>query len=310
MSSMIRFDGRVAIVTGAGHGLGRCYALELARRGAKVVVNDLGGAVDGTGAGVGAAQSVVEEIEDLGGEALASAANVADAEQVQAMVDEAMERWQRIDVLINNAGILRDKTFSKVTLDNFASVLDVHLMGSVHCCKAVWPIMKAQKYGRIVMTTSSSGLYGNFGQSNYGAAKMAVIGLMNTLHLEGQRDDIRVNCIAPSAGTRMLEGLLPEAALNLLAPETVAPGVVYLVSENGPARTIMTAGGGTFARTYIVETDGVYLDGEDLSVESVAEQFSQVCDRTHERELQMGGEQAIKFLKTAAQAKGVNLEIP
>lgn len=310
MSATLGFEGRVAIVTGAGHGLGRCHALELARRGAKVVVNDLGGAVDGTGPAAGAAQGVVAEIEALGGEAMANAANVADPEQVQAMVDEAVSRWGRVDILINNAGILRDKTFSKVTLDNFAAVMDVHVMGSVHCCKAVWPIMKAQKYGRIVMTTSSSGLYGNFGQTNYGAAKMAVVGLMNTLHLEGQKDDIRVNCIAPAAGTRMLEGLLPEAAFDLLAPESVTPGVVFLVSEDAPARTILTAGGGSFARTYIVETDGVFLEDADLNAESVAAQFEQVCDRTHERELQMGGEQTMKFVKTAALAKGVNLEIP
>lgn len=310
MSSTISFEGRVAIVTGAGHGLGRCHALELARRGAKVVVNDLGGAVDGTGPGAGAAERVVEEIKALGGEALANAANVADPEQVQAMVDDAVARWERVDILINNAGILRDKTFSKVTLENFAAVMDVHVMGSVHCCKAVWPLMKEQKYGRIVMTTSSSGLYGNFGQTNYGAAKMAVVGLMNTLHLEGQKDNIRVNCIAPAAGTRMLEGLLPEVAFDLLTPESVTPGVIYLVSEQGPARTILAAGGGSFARTYIVETDGVFLDEGELNAESVAARFEQVCDRTRERELQMGGEQTMKFVKTAALAKGVNLEIP
>ena len=213
----IRLDGQVAIVTGAGQGLGRCHALALAERGAKVVVNDLG---DASGQSENAAR-VVSEIEAAGGEAIANGANVADFAAVQDMVGAAMEKWGRIDSLVNNAGILRDKTFLKMTMDEFRLVIDVHLMGSANCSKAVWEIMREQKYGRIVFTTSSSGLYGNFGQSNYGAAKMAVVGLMNTLHLEGAKYDIRVNCLAPTAGTAMTEGLFPDAVFKLMAAEVV-----------------------------------------------------------------------------------------
>ena len=205
----IDFKGRVAIVTGAGGGLGRQHALALAARGARVVVNDLGGARDGSGASASAADAVVHEIAPAGGEAIANGASVTDFDAVQAMVAQAMDAWGRVDVLVNNAGILRDKSFAKMDLADFRLVLDVHLMGAVHCTKAVWPIMMAQKYGRIVMTTSSTGLYGNFGQTNYGAAKMALVGLMQTLALEGAKHDIRVNCLAPTAATRMTEDLLP-----------------------------------------------------------------------------------------------------
>ena len=209
----ISFEGQVVIVTGAGNGLGKSHAIELARRGAKVMINDLGVAKDGTGSSSEAAKAVVEEIKAFGGEAISHGANVANFDEVEDMVKLTMDTWGRVDVLINNAGILRDKSFSKMTLDEFKLVIDVHLMGSVNCTKAVWEIMKAQEYGRIVMTTSSSGLYGNFGQSNYGAAKMAVIGLMNTLVIEGKKQNIRVNALSPTAGTRMLEGLVPQEVM-------------------------------------------------------------------------------------------------
>ncbi len=217
----IRFDGRVAIVTGAGGGLGRQHALALAARGARVMVNDLGGTLDGAGGTPKAAQAVVDEIRAAGGEAIASGASVTDAAAVQAMVDETMKTWGRVDILVNNAGILRDKSFTKMALDDFRVVVEVHLMGAVNCTKAVWDIMKAQNHGRIVMTTSSSGLYGNFGQSNYGAAKMALVGLMQTLSIEGAKNNIRVNCLAPTAATRMTQDLMPEAVLDLLKPEAV-----------------------------------------------------------------------------------------
>jgi NAD(P)-dependent dehydrogenase (short-subunit alcohol dehydrogenase family) len=304
--SDIRYDGRVAIVTGAGLGLGRCHALALAERGAKVVVNDLGGSVDGTGSG-SAAEDVANEIREAGGEAISHTANVTKADEVADMVKQAMDKWGRIDVLVNNAGILRDKSFAKMELEDFSSVVDVHLMGSAVCTKAVWEIMREQGYGRIAMTTSSSGLYGNFGQSNYGAAKMGVVGFMNTLHLEGQKYDIRVNCLAPTAATRMTEGLLPPAALELMKPETVSTGLVYLVSEDGPSRTILCAGAGGFATTKIYETDGIYLPPEELTPENVAARFGEISDTSEQKEFQAGGEQTIKFLTKAAAHHGVKL---
>ena len=212
----IRYDDKVAIVTGAGQGLGRSHAIELAKRGAKVVINDLGGSKDGSGGSSEAALSVVAEIEAMGGEAIANGANVADYDAVEAMVKQTMDKWGRIDILVNNAGILRDKSFIKASLDDFKLVVDVHLMGTVNCTKACWGIMRDQGYGRVVVTTSSSGLYGNFGQSNYGAAKMGVIGLMNTLAQEGAKYDIRVNALAPTAGTRMTEGLIPDSVFKML----------------------------------------------------------------------------------------------
>jgi len=304
--SEIRYDGRVAIVTGAGLGLGRCHALALAARGAKVVVNDLGGSVDGTGSG-SAAEDVANEIREAGGEAISHTANVTKADEVADMVKQAMDTWGRIDVLVNNAGILRDKSFAKMELEDFSSVVDVHLMGSAVCTKAVWEIMREQGYGRIAMTTSSSGLYGNFGQSNYGAAKMGVVGFMNTLHLEGQKYDIRVNCLAPTAATRMTEGLLPPAALELMKPETVSTGLVYLVSEDAPSRTILCAGAGGFATTKIYETDGIYLPPEELTPENVAARFGEISDTSDQKEFQAGGEQTIKFLTKAAAHHGVKL---
>src|SRR6478672_3039506 len=239
----IDFQGRVAIVTGAGGGLGRQHALALAARGAKVLVNDLGGALDGSGGTVSAAQAVVDEIRAVGGQALANAASVTDFPAVQAMVQQAVDAWGRVDILVNNAGILRDKTFAKMELDDFRLVLDVHLMGAVHCTKAAWPHMLAAKYGRIVMTTSSSGLYGNFGQSNYGAAKMGLVGLMQTLALEGEKHGIRVNCLAPTATTRMTEHLFPAEMLAAFAPTSVVPAMLVLASQDAPTRTVLCAGG-------------------------------------------------------------------
>lgn len=268
----IRLDGRVAIVTGAGNGLGRTHALALAARGAKVVVNDLG---------LAAAEMVAAEIAAAGGTALANGASVTDEAQVEAMVAQAMEAWGRIDILVNNAGILRDKTFSKMELADFRLVVDVHLMGSVICTKKVWEIMRAQNYGRIVMTTSSSGLYGNFGQSNYGAAKMALVGLMQTLALEGAKNDIRVNCLAPTAATQMTQNIFPGDILKLFGPELVSPGLVALVAEDAPNRTILCAGAGTFAAAHVTLTPGQFL-GLTPDADAVAEKMAAVTDRTGE----------------------------
>ena len=274
----IDFKGQVAIVTGAGGGLGRQHALALAARGAKVMVNDLGGARDGSGGSATAAEAVVAEIRAAGGEALANSASVTDFAAVEAMVAQAVAAWGRVDILINNAGILRDKTFAKMDIADFALVVDVHLMGAVHCCKAVWPLMNAQKYGRIVMTTSSSGLYGNFGQSNYGAAKMALVGLMQTLALEGAKNNIHVNALAPTAATRMTEGLMPEALLAALKPEAVVPAMLVLASRDAPTRTILCAGAGTFEAAHITLTQGVWLGTDPQTPERLAERLAEVTD--------------------------------
>lgn len=303
----IRFDDRVAIVTGAGNGLGRTHALGLAARGAKVVVNDLGGARDGTGGSLSAAQSVVEEIKAAGGEAMANGANVTKIDEVQAMVAKAMEVWGRVDVLVNNAGILRDKTFAKMDLADFQTVIDVHLSGSVNCTKAVWDIMREQGYGRIAMTTSSSGLYGNFGQSNYGAAKLGLVGLMNTLHLEGAKYDIRVNALSPVAGTRMTEDLMSKEVVDVLTPESVSAGLIYLVSENGPTRTILAAGAGGFARAVITETPGIYLKPEEQTPEIIAANWAAIIASEGAEEYTMGGQQSIKFVGEAAKALGLEI---
>lgn len=304
---MIDFAGRVAIVTGAGVGLGRAHALGLAARGATVVVNDLGVDTDGTKSGSAAAQSVVAEIEAMGGRAFAHGADVTDAEAVAAMVDETMTRYGQIDILINNAGILRDKTFAKMSLGDFQQVVDVHLMGTATCCHAVWPHMRAAQYGRIVLTSSASGLYGNFGQSNYGAAKAAMMGLMNVLHLEGARDNIRVNTLAPTAATRMTQDLLPAEAAALLAPETITPGVLYLVSEDAPSQVILGAGAGHFAQTRIYETKGVMIEGE-ITPEAIAAQWSAITDPTGQEALPDAFAQTRKFAKSAATHKGIALE--
>jgi NAD(P)-dependent dehydrogenase (short-subunit alcohol dehydrogenase family) len=304
----IRYDGKVAIVTGAGQGLGRCHAIELAKRGAKVVINDLGGAADGTGGSSEAAKSVVAEIEAAGGEAIANGANVAKYDDVEAMVKEAMDAWGRVDILVNNAGILRDKSFAKGTLDDFQAVLNVHLMGSINCTKAVWDIMRDQAYGRIVMTTSSSGLYGNFGQTNYGSAKMGVVGAMNTLCQEGAKYNIRVNTLAPTAGTRMTEGLIPEKAFELLTPETVTPAVLYMVSEDGPNRTIIAAGAGCYSVVKIHETQGAWLSPEDQTPEGIAANWDAITDTAGETIPQAGFEQTVKFTGMAAEGLGIKLD--
>ncbi len=278
----IEFKGRVAIVTGAGGGLGREHALALAACGARVLVNDLGGTRDGSGGSASAAQAVVDEIRAAGGEALANGASVTDPVAVQAMVQQAVDAWGRVDILVNNAGILRDKSFAKMELADFQLVVDVHLMGAVHCTKAVWALMNAQQYGRIVMTTSSSGLYGNFGQSNYGAAKMALVGLMQTLSLEGAKNNIRVNCLAPTAATRMTEGLMPQEVLDALKPEAVVPAMLVLAHESAPTRTILCAGAGTFEAAHVTLTSGIHLGLGDAVAEQLAERLAEVTSRIGE----------------------------
>ena len=293
----IRFDGQVAIVTGAGGGLGRQHALELARRGAKVLINDLGGSMDGSGGNFAAAEAVVAEIKAFGGEAIANGSSVTDDAGVALMVKQAMDTWGRIDILIANAGILRDKTFAKMEIADFELVLNVHLMGTVKPAKAVWEIMRAQNYGRIVVTTSSSGMYGNFGQANYGAAKLGIIGFMNTLRLEGQKNNIHVNAISPVAATRMTENLMPAEVLERLKPEYVTPGVVYLASEEAPTGAILTAGAGAFAMTRLYETEGVYLGEGGLSVEEVRDNWGKISDPTGQQAYANGGEQSAKFFR-------------
>ena len=298
----INFEGRVAIVTGAGNGLGRSHALALAERGAKVVVNDLGGARDGTGASSDAAMDVVALIEAAGGEAFAHGANVANFDEVQDMVAQAMEKWGRVDILINNAGILRDKSFSKMDLADFKLVMDVHLMGSVNCSKAVWEIMRGQNYGRIVMTTSSSGMYGNFGQSNYGAAKMAVLGFMNTLVLEGGKNNIHINALAPTAGTRMTEDLMPPEMLALLTAESVTAAALVLCDESAPTKNILCAGAGGYAKASMYETDGIFLAQDEQSPEFILAGWDEISDPSNHQALESGGKQTEKFLMKAMAA--------
>lgn len=303
----IDFNGRVAIVTGAGGGLGREHALALAKRGAKVLVNDLGSNRDGSGGSSAAALAVVEEIRQAGGEAIANGASVTDFAAVEAMVAQAMQTWGRVDILINNAGILRDKTFGKMALDDFKLVVDVHLMGAVNCCKAVWPIMNEQKYGRIVMTTSSSGLYGNFGQSNYGAAKMALVGLMQTLSLEGAKNNIRVNSLAPTAATRMTESLFPEAMLDALKPSDVVPAMLVLASEQAPNRTILCAGAGSFEAAHITLTKGSWIGRGEDAAEQLAAQLEQICQRTNDSVPENGSAQGqLELSKAFEHAKRQN----
>ena len=298
----INFEGRVAIVTGAGNGLGRSHALALAERGAKVVVNDLGGARDGTGASSDAAMEVVGLIEAAGGEAFAHGANVAKFDEVDDMVKQAMDKWGRVDILINNAGILRDKSFSKMDLADFQLVMDVHLMGSVNCTKAVWEIMREQNYGRIVMTTSASGMYGNFGQTNYGAAKMAVLGFMNTLVLEGGKNNIHVNALAPTAGTRMTEDLLPSSVLDLMTAESVSAGALLLCDETAPTRTILCAGAGGYAIASMYETDGIFMPKESQNPDEIVAKWDELSDVSAHKALESGGKQTEKFVMKAMAA--------
>ena len=300
----IRFDGRVAVVTGAGGGLGRQHALALAARGARVLVNDLGGTLDGKGGTPLAALAVVDEIHAAGGVAIANGASVTDALAVQAMIDEAVKTWGRVDILVNNAGILRDKSFSKMELDDFRLVMEVHLMGAVNCCKAVWDLMRAQNYGRIVMTTSSSGLYGNFGQANYGAAKMALVGLMQTLSIEGAKNNIHVNCLAPTAATRMTEHLMSEAVLKLLQPESVTPGLLALVAEDAPTRMILCAGAGSFERAHITLTPGIFVGRPVDAAEQVAARLDDISNRNDEVVPQSGAAQGTSEIAKASQAPG------
>ena len=296
----VSFDGKVAIVTGAGGGLGRAHALELARRGARVVVNDLGGAVDGSGGSSKAAQAVVAEIEALGGKAIANGGSVSDREGAQSIVRDAVQAFGTVDILINNAGILRDKSFAKMPLDDFELVLKVHLLGSVYCTHAAWPIMAAKNYGRVIMTTSSSGLYGNFGQSNYGTAKMGLVGLMNTLKLEGERKNIRVNTIAPVAATRMTADLgMPDEVFQALKPELVTPAVLYLCSDDAPNGTVIEAGGGYLAKIQVVESKGVHL-GPSATVEDVAAAFDRIADMTGATPFWQGAEVTQKIFATRA----------
>jgi NAD(P)-dependent dehydrogenase (short-subunit alcohol dehydrogenase family) len=296
----IDLSGRVAIVTGAGGGLGREHALLLAARGTHVVLNDLDQA---------AGEAVATEINAAGGKAIAAAASVTDYDAVRAMVEETIARWGKVDILINNAGILRDKSFAKMDLADFRLVVEVHLMGSVNCTKAVWNHMRDRNYGRIVMTTSSSGLYGNFGQSNYGAAKMALVGLMQTLAIEGARNNIRVNCIAPTAATRMLAGLLPQEELDLLHPGRVNPGVLALVCEDAPTRCILCAGAGSFEAAHVTLTQGVFVGGGSDAPEAILASWSKIADRDGESVPETGERQGRLELENAGytrRAKGEN----
>lgn len=298
----ITFEGQVVMVTGAGAGLGRSHALQFAARGAKVVVNDFGGTRDGGGGSTEAADAVVAEIKAAGGEAIANGADVSDFAAVQAMVDQTMKTWGRIDVLVANAGILRDKSFAKMEMTDFVTVVNVHLIGAANCANAVWPVMREQNYGRLVFTTSSSGLYGNFGQANYGAAKTGMIGLMNVLQIEGEKYGIHVNTLSPTAVTRMTEELFSGAAKDLLTPESISPGVLFLASKEGPKRAILCAGGGCFARTYLHETEGVLLTGDDLTPEGVAAAFDRISDMEGAKALQGAFEQTEKYADKAEAA--------
>ena len=283
-------EGRVAIVTGAGGGLGREHALFLARWGARVVVNDVSPA---------AAESVANEIKADGGMALPYAASVTDENAIAGLVKRTLAEWERIDILVNNAGILRDKSFAKMSLEDFRLVLDVHLMGSVICTKAVWEPMREQRFGRVVFTTSSSGLYGNFGQANYGAAKMALVGLMQTLAIEGEKYDIRVNCLAPSAATQMTRGILSDQSLKALDPALVSPALLALVNDDAPTRAIVCAGGGHFARAAVTLSQGRFIGGGDDAGERVVAHWDEISDRAGDLVPQYGFLQAEREVASA-----------
>ncbi|MBY6152238.1 SDR family NAD(P)-dependent oxidoreductase [Vannielia litorea] len=294
---MIRFDGQVAIVTGGAAGLGRSHALGLAARGAKVLVADM---ADGAG--------VVSEIEAAGGTALATRTDVSDEASVAEMVAVAMSAWGQVDILVNNAGLLRDKSFAKMEISDWRRVIDVHLTGSALCTHALWPHFRERQYGRVVFTTSGSGLYGNFGQANYAAAKAGMIGLMNTLHLEGARYGIRVNCLAPTAATAMTDGLLPEDAAALLTPESITPGLLWLVSQDAPSRTILAAGGGVFSVARITETLGLNLAGGEITPEAVAQGAALLTDPDGAEDLPDAFSQTRRFAAQAAEARGLPLD--
>lgn len=276
------FAGRVAVVTGAGGGLGRLYALALAARGARVVVNDLGGSLGGVGASASAAERVVEEIRSAGGEAIADGSSVTDFDAVQGMIKRAVDTWGSVDIIVNNAGILRDKSFAKMEIDDFRAVVDVHLMGAVHCCKAAWPLMAKQSYGRIMLTTSAAGLYGNFGQSNYGAAKLALVGLMQTLAIEGARSDVRVNCLAPTAVTRMTEAAFPPEMREVFQPEAVVAGMLHLVGEDAPTAAVLCAGAGAFEAAHTTLTQGAYIGHGRQAREDLRTRWEEVVSRKRE----------------------------
>lgn len=293
----IRFDDQVAIVTGAGGGIGKQHALELARRGAKVVVNDLGGGVDGTGTS-DASEAVVDQILSEGGEAIANGASVTDLDAIKDMTEQVVSKWGKIDILVNNAGILRDKTFHNVSMDDFNLVMDVHFQGTLNCTHTIYPIMRENGYGRIVFTSSSSGVFGNFGQSNYGAAKMAMVGLMNTLKLEGQKYNVFSNTITPVAYTRMTENLMPEDFGKQFQPEYITPAVLYLASDQAPNGAIMAAGAGVFSRILIHETMGISLGtGENMTPENISASWEKISDMSDARLLQNGGEQTLKIFE-------------
>ena len=300
--SEIGFNDQVVIITGAGNGLGKSHALEFARRGARVVVNDFGGARDGTGGSSAAAEAVVDEIEAAGGTAIANGANVADRAQVDAMVKQTLDAFGRIDVLVNNAGILRDRSFGKMSGEEWDAVVAVHLTGSANCSLAVWNQMKEQNYGRIVMTTSTSGIYGNFGQANYGAAKTGVWGLMNTLHIEGAKNNIHVNCISPTAATRMTEDVIPADALGLLDPKWVTPAVVYLGSKDAPSRNILLAGAGGYTVAKLMEAEGVFFAEEDRTPEMIARNWSTITDMDGSVEHVQGNDHVMKMVQKALAA--------
>ncbi len=301
----IRFDGKTAIVTGAGGGLGRCHALELARRGANVVVNDLGGALDGSGGNSEAAESVVREIEAMGGQAIANGSSVTDDAGVKKMIDDTMGQFGRIDIIIANAGILRDKSFAKIEMKDFDLVLDVHLMGSVKPFKAAWDIMREQQYGRLVVTTSSTGLYGNFGQTNYGAAKLGLVGLMNSLKQEGAKYNIKINAVCPVAATRMTQDLMPPVMLEALKPEYVTPGVMNLVKEDAPSGMVLSCAAGAFSMASIQETKGAFVGtGDDLTAEAVAAKWAEITDTSDMRTFENGGGHTGNFISLIQEATG------
>lgn len=293
----IDFNNQVAIVTGGGTGLGRSHALQLASRGAKVVVNDLGGSRDGSGGSASVAEQVVSEIIAAGGDAIANGADVTDEAQVAAMVQQCLDKWGRVDILVNNAGILRDKSFTNMSLEEWRSVVDVHLNGAAYCCHAVWSAMREQGYGRIVMTTSTSGIYGNFGQANYAAAKFGVVGLMNVLAIEGRKYNICVNSLVPSAATRMTEDVMTASMLEQLKPEYVTPAVLFLVSADAPTRKILLAGAGTYAVAKLIESQGVKLPEGQRTPENVAAIFTQIDDINGGIEIQEGMQHIERIVK-------------